>query len=62
MPGTLEMRVEIGQRHGREGGELDLVGLQRAGRRGAVGQHAVDDLVEIGLALAPVGRRCCVRR
>ena len=38
-----------------EGGELDLVGLERAGRRGAVRQHAVDDLVELRLAFAPIG-------
>ena len=54
MPVDLADAVEIGERHGREGGELDLVGLERAGRRGAVGQHLVDDLVEIGLALAPI--------
>ena len=46
--------LEIGERHGREGGELDLVGLQRAGRGGAVRQHAVDDLVEQRLAFAPI--------
>ena len=55
MPGTLRDALEVGERHGREGGELDFLGLQRAGGRGAVGQHAVDDLVEIRQVLAPVG-------
>ena len=46
--------VEVGQRHGGEGGELDFFGFQRAGGRGAVRQHLIDDLVEIGLVLAPI--------
>ena len=63
--------LEVGERHLAEGGELDLVGFERAGRRRAVGQHAVDDLVELGLAFAPIGvvlrpagniRRACARR
>ena len=54
MPVDLADAVEVGERHGREGGELDLVGFERAGGRGAVRQHPVDDLVEIGLALAPI--------
>ena len=54
MPLDLADAVEIGERHGREGGELDLVGFERAGSRRAIRQHPVDDLVEIRLALAPV--------
>ena len=46
--------VEVGQRHGGKGGELDFLSLQRACRRGAVRQHLIDDLVEIGLVLAPI--------
>jgi hypothetical protein len=52
--GNLRDAVEIGERHRREGGELDLVGFERAGCRGAVGQHAIDDLVEMRLSFAPI--------
>ena len=48
------MRSRSASGTGGEGGELDLVGFERAGRRGAVGQDAIDDLVELRLALAPV--------
>ncbi|OWK22094.1 hypothetical protein AJ88_15085 [Mesorhizobium amorphae CCBAU 01583] len=46
--------VEVGQRHGGESGELDFFRLERGGRRGAIRQHLVDDLVEPGLVLAPI--------
>ncbi len=52
----LRQPLEIRQRHGGEGGELDLVGLERRRDRPAIGQHAVDDPVEIGTALLPIAR------
>lgn len=46
--------VEICQRHGGKGGELDFLCFER--RRGArpVWQNAIDDLIELRLVLAPI--------
>ena len=54
--GDLGNAREVGQRHLAEGGELDFVRLERAGRSGTVGQNAKHDLIELRLALIPIVR------
>ena len=46
----------LGERHGREGRDLDVAGLQGRRLRARIGQHAKDDLVEQRQALGPVVR------
>ena len=55
-PRHLADPVKVDQRYGREGGELDLARLQRARRRGAVGEDTEHDLVEKRLLRIPVAR------